>query len=650
MRLSLARPLLLALLGAAVGSATANSVFAMQGCPTPDYLEVWVDPFRGDDANGAAAVGTPTLPLATLNGAITVLRGAGADPTTNGIVHALPGLYASDNPTPQTFPIEMRPYIHLQGAGAKECVLRVRPGPTTFTYSPYWPLTTGLGRRPGSTIAVDFTFQTQLASPSMFDGFTIQGADIQVYAETEAGSRSGIVSNCVFDMRHGGYELLEGPFFGVMVAAIYFGENGIDYFDMPFYLFNNTFLQGVLYGEDDVDVDLSRPDSVAICNLNDPAPPCSFPICLEDPDPTIRGVSDLHIQNNLIRCLDGAPRTAMLGIGSDDTQVIVSSRPGTYDSNAFDAAMVGGASVPGGVFSSAIPLDAVSGAVLTPVPAVNLTAADPGFVGEFLSDTSAPPAQIRDARLLPDSVLLDMGASPAWDGGCTAPFQAGNLLLYTDVTRDSALSSFDFDGDGHGNLRIVGDDVDIGFHEIDIVTQAGSFGNDTKSHHLPYDTTLGVDSLGIPRIPAGTPNRDYVFGAPTLFAHLSQMYGFNPAIGQVWTTTGPWTHMPGSVAFPTNEIAPGAPIGLPGLEIWLDFFGLFTGLNPQQAVNAGSFSTTLVPWTNLESGQVHGPNVFRWVLDENVTSVPATHFTQQLVLFNALLGQFVGANHLAEYL
>jgi hypothetical protein len=118
-------------------------------------------------------------------------------------VHALPGLYADDNPIPQTFPINMVPKVDVQGAGAKECVLRVRH-PQSF--STYWPLTTGLIRRPNTQHRGRLHQPETATEPVMFDGFTIQGADIQVYAETELGPRSGIVSNCVFDMRDEGYE------------------------------------------------------------------------------------------------------------------------------------------------------------------------------------------------------------------------------------------------------------------------------------------------------------------------------------------------------------------------------------------------------------------------------------------------------------
>lgn len=180
---------LAALIAIAVGTAPLS---AQGNCPMPDYYQAWVDPFNGADAAGT--VDDRTLPYATINAAIVGLQNAGANAARQGLVHALPGLYADDNVIPQSFPIRMRPHVHVQGAGAKECVLRVRS--TSSGLSPYWPLSTGLTRVPAS-IAVDFTFQTNLEEPSMFDGFTIQGACVQVYAETELGPRSGRVSNRV---------------------------------------------------------------------------------------------------------------------------------------------------------------------------------------------------------------------------------------------------------------------------------------------------------------------------------------------------------------------------------------------------------------------------------------------------------------------
>ncbi|MCE9594361.1 MAG: hypothetical protein K8S98_09205 [Planctomycetes bacterium] len=640
-----------AALALAIAFADSHPAAAQGGpgtnCPTSKYFEAWVDPFHG--ADGTAVVDDKTHPYATLNRAISDVRSAvtaGTGSGKTGLVHALPGLYADDNPIPQTFPIRMRPAVDVQGVGAKECVLRVRSHNSFL--SPYWPLRTGLVRRPSTSIAVDFTQQSG-AEPSMFDGFTIQGADIQVYAETEFGPRSGIVSNCVFDMRHHGYEQIDGPYFGVLVAAIWFGENHITYHDMPFYLFNNTFLQGVRYST--TVTETARPESVAICNCNDPTPPTTFPIPNWDPNTTIRGVSPLHVQNNLIRVLDNAPRTAMLGIDRDDTRVIVSSRPGSYNSNAFNAPLVGGVSIDAaGTFASAI----VGGA---PVPVLDMQAPDPGFVGEFESSSGVPGSRQRDARLLPDSVLRDLGASPAWTAGaCSAQFVAGNGRIYTDVTRASARSSFDFDGDGLGNPRVVGADVDIGFDEIDLCVVSGCYGNDTKSHHLPYDTTMGVDSVGIPRIPTGTPQRDYIFAAPTTFAFVTQLidfatlrafWGLPPGLDQVWTTTGFWTHMPGSVAFRTPNLAPGAPVGIPGIEFWLDMFGVFTNL-PTVAINAGSFSTMPSTWVNLESGQMHSFNTFRWTVDETLTPNLPTYFTQQVFTFNG--ATFVSSNLTAEYL
>lgn len=257
--------------------------------------------------------------------------------------------------------------------------------------------------------------------------------------------------------------------------------------------------------------------------------------------------------------------------------------------------------------------------------------------------------------------MIDMGAAPAWiDGACTAPLVAGNGLLHTDVTRASALSSFDFDGDGVGNARVAGADVDLGYDEFELCTLAGSYGNDTKSHHLPYDVTLGLDPLGVPRVPVGTADRSYIFARPTtfgFFAHIIPfteprvLWGLPPGPEQIWTTTGSWTHMPGSLAFRTPEFVPGAPIGVPGIEFWLDMFGGFTLNFGVAALNAGTYGTSPAAWLNLESGQAHAFSRFLWVVDETIPPLPlsASYFTQQLFAIDPVLG-FVSSNLLAEYL
>ncbi|MEM8712658.1 MAG: hypothetical protein AAGG01_17035, partial [Planctomycetota bacterium] len=505
--MELARPIwALSLL--ASSALTGSIAFPQDNpCPEPVFFEAWVDPLDGD--NTSADVGNPNLPYRTINAAIFALEqeriNEQATPDELGLVHCLPGIY-TDGPGigSQSFPISMRPYIHVQGAGAKECVLRVRPsGGSNGTV--LWPLSTGLTYQ-NALIAVDFRRVVQEGQePSMLDGFTIQGADVQVYLGSEFAPVAGRVSSCVFDMRHGGAEMLEGPYFGALVGSIFFGE-GVAYQDHELRLFNNTFIQGASYGSNGVD--LARASSVAIANCCDPTPGL-----LIDPIMVVRGVNDLHIQNNLIRCLDEEPRTAMLGIDQGDTQVIVSSRGiAPYDTNAFASGLVGGISVDG-TFSSAIWDSAQGFGVPAPVPAVDLGPEDPGFVGEYLSDLQGEI--IRDHRILPDSLVVDQGATPFWAGPC-APgiFTAGNGRVHADARTAEVISSFDYDGDGHGNERVIGADIDIGFDEFGQVTVAGSYGNDTKSHFRSYDpqdylvpSMPRVDSAGVPLIQVGTPDR-----------------------------------------------------------------------------------------------------------------------------------------------
>ena len=110
--------------------------------------------------------------------------------------------------------------------------------------------------------------------------------------------------------------------------------------------------------------------------------------------------------------------------------------------------------------------------------------------------------------------------------------------------------------------------------------------------------------------------------------------------------------MPGSLAFRTPEYAPGLPIGVPGIEFWLDLFGVFTLNGQAAATNAGTYVTTPDTWINLESGQVHGLHRFQWVINENsiTFTLPATYMTQQLFLFDPVQSVFVSSNLLADYL
>jgi len=55
---------------------------------------------------------------------------------------------------------------------------------------------------------------------------------------------------------------------------------------------------------------------------------------IRDPNPTLRGVGNPNLQNNLVRCIAPSPRTALMGIDDSDTRAAVTTVTGP--SNAFD--------------------------------------------------------------------------------------------------------------------------------------------------------------------------------------------------------------------------------------------------------------------------------------------------------------------------
>jgi hypothetical protein len=139
----------------------------------------------------------------------------------------------------------------------------------------------------------------------MFDGFTLQGGDVQIHATTFLGAveeLNGIISNCVFDMRHmwkpdpESTAMLAGPYFGIMMTKHWFDNNQCDtlgYADQKVVIANNTFILAE-YTIGAVST-LSRPEAVAIIDVTNP----SCDISITDPDRTMRGVGNPHVINNL---------------------------------------------------------------------------------------------------------------------------------------------------------------------------------------------------------------------------------------------------------------------------------------------------------------------------------------------------------------
>lgn len=587
-----------------------------------EFLELWVDPEFGADPaacvfdpcteagsqnqcgpggvacrlDALARAGDPFQPYLTLNAAIRAAW-LGICPTSGSgfsqaLVHANPGIYSPET-NGELLPVIMRSGVHVQGVGAKETIIRGARNPLPC-FQPYipWNPDGPTGLQPGRSfqeILVDFTF-TEPSGPCI-DAFTFQGGDVQVYEESDQTDKCGCVSNCVFDMRDhwtdevDGTWIIDGPLFGVLAVNIYLGEGSVDYLDTELKVINNTFIQGWQArdaGGLEFFTELSLPENVAICNTNDPQ---------DDPNQTQRGVGNLSVQNNLIRSLTEAPRTALLGIDRGDAHVSIGTQPGP--TNAFSHGLFGNASV-GNVFFSAI--DPLAG---PPLPKVDLLPdgpVDPAFVGEMLNNQFGPTQSfhVRDWRLLPTSALVDEGSAPddsvpdCQDGD----LQAVNGTLYTAFGRERI---FDFDGDVHGNPRIRGLDVDIGYDETDVLCVAGSYGNDTKSHNLTWTATL----------PAGQRKRTYIF--PDL--NPAGAASFTLIARAVPFAAPAWTNMPGTLPFPVRT----------------NFMGSFVGLRwlAPGFLLVGPFSATRTSYMNPIDGTPHVFHVFRANHDELMDAFPA---------------------------
>lgn len=454
---------------AATGQVTPIPVTSVGG---PPFIEVWVDACNGNDA--AAQVGCSDRPFQTIGAAINSLLGF-ASPANPGLVHINPGIY-SQATNGEVFPIIMRDNIHLQGTGARQCVIRghnLSEQPQNINVFLPQSSVCVCGTYAAREVLVDVSRLFDPTEEEMIDGLTFQGGDIQVYSRNEAYTRARI-SNCVFDMlnmdpTHNADATLRtpGPTFGILLVHDY--HPGVPYFDDPLNILNNTFIQGWVITDDDLPV-VSRRDAVAICDVNNPL--CDLPPGQSDPDRRLRGVGNPNIQNNLIRHVSGQIVTALLGIDSSDVNVVFGSRLGP--SNAFNPRAIGGRDVSGTYCSLILGSN--------PTPRVNTEPAipggrDPAFVGEMLTRSFAQPVGVsRDWRLLPPSACADQGSSPL-----LGFLQAANGTTYVEPTL-VPLSSFDLDGEVYGNPRLNGGDVDIGFDETDLLVDCAGWANDSVSH------------------------------------------------------------------------------------------------------------------------------------------------------------------------
>lgn len=528
------------------------------------YIEAWVDPCRGIDLSGAVDV--PDRPFRTLQAAITAVVAAGAGPALRGLVHANPGIYGPTNVggNGEMLPVVMADGVHVQGVGAKRCI--IRGGGDRKLAGVFYPTLLGdaceCGSRAPREVLVFFSSTGVGGFSEFIDGFTFQGGDVQVYFDAE-GDLLGRVSNCVFDMLdHQSTAVgIPGPDFGILMVSVYCPS--VPYFDNNVTILNNTFIQGwsPQVGEEIT----SDPDAVAICDVNDPL--CELSEERRDPDPSLRGVGAPNIQNNLIRYCD-TPHTPFLGIDLGDTSAFVGGV--ATPSNAFDPTLPG--IIPGalnrtGTFCSS-PLAALPVPAVNPIPATG--GSDPAFVGEMLSSAYGNPTTLsRDWRILPDSILVDAGVAPI-NGTITAV----NGTVYTEPGLIPE-QSFDFDGEVYGNSRIVGDAPDIGFDEFELMINAGGYGNDTRTYGSPCPLdcpgTPGIRGRALIFPSSGTYSLFHTWtimsnqGYPGPLSPMgywwafSSQFGtavppaFTPGLGFVWIQIPP-------LVTPLPFIIPGAPI------------------------------------------------------------------------------------------
>jgi hypothetical protein len=559
----------------------------------PPFNEIFVDPVNGSDANP----GTIALPVltATQGIAIAVTSVPPPGPGNPFIVRLGPGVYSPATNT-ETFPLVMADFVDLQGAGAKQTVLR---GDQTQLIPVFYPTDVNgdctCGTNEMREILIDFSSLVDGGYDEMVDAVTFQGGHVQVHATARVPHDIyGRVSNCVFDMLYfpdpNPDLAYPAPDFGVLLVhewpEKFDGEgDGGPYRNVFFHLFNNTFIQSWDPNPPAAPAEpmfSALPSSVAICDVNDPR--CDLGP-FGDPDTSLRGVGDPNIQSNLIRAFDPTPPTALMGIELGDVTCLVGSQPGT--SNSFDPAAVGG---PNGTFCSNItstPLPRLLGGVLPLNPNARTGGFDPAFVGEVLTSVGGIPiTHARDWRLIHDSILIEQGTGPDPSG----ILQAANGTLHVDIAC-MPQSSFDFDGEYYGNGRVVLPTFlfpastplpDIGFDETEVFIDAGMV-NDTIVHTPSVLTPWGNVLPGLGFHVLIFPSSNFVPAQDGHFVIVNNNFPF-PA----------YNNFPGSLFPPIAGF-----LGLaPWSTLWLDIF-----TQPTTTFSAGPL--TRIPFFSAYDGSPH---------------------------------------------
>src|SRR5262245_28817160 len=173
---------------AVCAALTASSAVSFGQIPVTSvggfpFIEAWVDPCNGNDF--LASLSNPpcqSAPYRTINAAIAGALAGGASAATPGLVHCDAGIYAAST-NGETFPIVMRDWVHLQGVGARQCVIRGEGASPMGVFLPFSNGTCTCGSAPPfplREVLVDLSALFD-ASEEMIDGLTFQGGDVQVY-------------------------------------------------------------------------------------------------------------------------------------------------------------------------------------------------------------------------------------------------------------------------------------------------------------------------------------------------------------------------------------------------------------------------------------------------------------------------------------
>lgn len=523
---------------------------------------VYVDPTFGSDLAGGGGAANPfrtvTFAVANMNMATTV--------------HLHPGIY-SPVTNGETFPVRLPAGVNLQSAGADK-VVWIGDQSAPYAGPQHFPQAVGIflptspadgARDANQEVLLDLSFAQ---SGAVVEGITFRGGNVQVYKEWETFG-SVRIQNCVFDMldqpddpnHDPRFRNVGGPMFGVLSVGTWDWHNAM-YHNGEIEFIHNTVVMAWQPDPDDGDPVTALDGAVGFCDVNDPASIYGPPI-ISDPDTTLRAINDHLIVNNIFRTVEpqtGSATRAMLGVDGADTFVFTGTQLG--DSNAFDANLVGGNTMPGGavqwIFWSAVPAP-----LQFPTPVIDVNTSAPGgrdgaFVGEYISRTywSDPNRGqndrfVRDWRLLPASPYKELGTAPVAEGAQQI-IRVSNGMTYIDPVGRSSV--FDWDGEEFGNPRIASDpqnpayygEPDLGFDEASNLIVARGNANDSVAHSDFTQRFLVANGIAYPDgVGVGQDQREIIVpGAGTLTISVEEMT--IPAPPPIMTTEWPTLSAPGA--------------------------------------------------------------------------------------------------------